>query len=92
VERKTKTIYKPKYEQILTKLRQARKESGLKQGYVADKLGKYKSYLSKIEHGDRRIDIMELIELANIYEKDINYFVKEDEKSSKQTSKKKKSK
>lgn len=81
-DNKTKTIYKPKYEQILSKLKKARKESGLKQGYVAEKLGKYKSYLSKIEHGDRRIDIMELIELANIYKKDINFFLA-NEKSSK---------
>jgi len=77
VENKTKTIYKPKYEQILSRLKKARKESGLKQGVVAERLGKYKSYLSKIEHGDRRIDIMELIELANIYDKDINYFIKD---------------
>lgn len=73
--RKTKTIYKPQYEQLISKLKEARSEAGLDQQYVAEKLGKYKSYLSKIEHGDRRLDVMELIELAKIYKKDINYFV-----------------
>lgn len=70
-----KSIYKPKYEDIINKLRLAREEAGLKQETVATKLGKYQSYLSKIEHGDRRIDIIELIELAQLYGKDLDYFV-----------------
>jgi transcriptional regulator with XRE-family HTH domain len=73
-----KTIYDPVYEEILTRLKKARKESGLRQSVVAEKIGKYKSYISKIEHGDRRIDIMELIDLAELYNKDINYFIKKE--------------
>jgi transcriptional regulator with XRE-family HTH domain len=34
------------------------------------------AYISKIERGERRIDAVELEELARIYAKDINYFVK----------------
>ncbi len=70
-----KSIYDPKYEFITKKLREARREAGFKQEYVADKINKYASYISKIENGDRRLDIIELIELANIYNKDINFFI-----------------
>lgn len=74
-KQRIKTIYDPKYEYIISRLKKARKEAGFKQEYVADRIGKYASYLSKIENGDRRIDILELIELAKLYNKDINYFV-----------------
>lgn len=76
--KKKKTIYKPKYDTIIQRLRTAREEAGLKQDYVNETLGKYQSYLSKIEHGDRRIDIIELMELANIYGKELSYFVKDE--------------
>jgi transcriptional regulator with XRE-family HTH domain len=74
-KKKTKSIHSPQYEYIVLKLRQARREAGLKQQVVADKLGKYESYLSKIENGDRRVDILELVELATVYKKDLNFFV-----------------
>ena len=74
---KIKTIYDPKYEFIISKLKRARKDAGFKQEYVADKIGKYASYLSKIENGDRRIDVLELMELAKLYNKDIGFFVPE---------------
>lgn len=70
-----KSIYSPQYEYLISRLRKARVESGLKQQVIADKIGRYQSYLSKIEHGDRRIDVLELLELARLYKKDLSYFV-----------------
>lgn len=72
--RSDKNLSIPKYEDIVLKLRIAREEAGLKQEAVATKLGKYQSYLSKIEHGDRRIDVIELMELAQLYGKSLDYF------------------
>lgn len=42
----------------------ARKAAGLSQVELAEMLGKPQSYVSKVEAGDRRIDIVEYVRLA----------------------------
>ncbi|OQB43788.1 MAG: helix-turn-helix protein [Parcubacteria group bacterium ADurb.Bin159] len=71
----SKSIYSKDYKETIEKLKKARFEVGLKQEDVAKKLKKPQSYISKIERGERRIDITELKELSKIYKKDINYFI-----------------
>ncbi len=46
----------------------ARERAGLKQSDVAAKLGMPASYLSKIENGTRRLDVIELIQIAEAME------------------------
>ena len=70
-----KSIYSKEYKKTIERLKKARFEIGLKQEEVATKLKKPQSYLSKIERGERRIDVAELQELAKIYKKEINYFI-----------------
>ena len=70
-----KSIYSKDYRNVIQKLKKARLDAGLKQSEVAQKLKKPQSYVSKIERGERRIDITELKELAKIYKKSINFFV-----------------
>ena len=48
----------------------ARERAGLKQSDVAAKLGLPASYLSKIENGTRRLDVIELIRIAEAMEID----------------------
>lgn len=48
----------------------ARKQRGLKQMEVASRLGLPASYLSKIEKGTRRVDVIELIRIAAAIETD----------------------
>jgi len=71
-----KTIHSKEYKLLLQKLKKARIESGLTQQQIADKLAKPQSYVSKIESGERRLDVIELNKFIKIYNKDINYFIK----------------
>ncbi len=69
-----KAVYSPDYKQILGKLKAARLRSGLNQSEVAQQLGRPQSYISKIEAGERRVDVLELKQLAKIYKKSVSYF------------------
>jgi len=71
----SKSIYSKDYRNVIEKLKKARLNAGLKQSDVARKLKKPQSYISKIERGERRVDITEVKELAKIYKKDITHFV-----------------
>lgn len=72
----TKSIYTKEYKKVIEKLKKARLEAGLKQAEVAKKLNKPQSYISKIERGERRIDIVELKKLAVIYKKNLDFFIR----------------
>ncbi|MCK9603425.1 MAG: helix-turn-helix domain-containing protein [Candidatus Omnitrophica bacterium] len=71
-----KTIYTKGHKTLVEKLIKARQDMGLKQEDVAKFLGRTQSYVSKIESGQRRIDIMQLKEFAKIYKKSLDFFVK----------------
>ena len=60
---------------IVTRLKEARIEAGLDQVAVAESLGKTQSYISKIESGQRRFDVLQLKAFAKLYEKPLEYFV-----------------
>lgn len=57
-------------------VKKARLEAGLDQNDVARLLKRTQSYVSKLESGQRRIDITQLKELSRIYKKDIEFFLK----------------
>jgi len=71
-----KTIYSKEHRSLVERLRKARKERGLDQTDVAKLLGVTQSYISKIESGQRRLDIVQLKAFARIYRKKIDYFLK----------------
>jgi len=41
---------------------------------VAKKLRHPQSYVSKCESGERRVDVVELVEFARLYRKELAYF------------------
>lgn len=55
-----------KYGLLQRMLIDARLQAGLKQADVAAKLGKSQSYVSKIERGERGIDLIEYLEIAEV--------------------------
>jgi transcriptional regulator with XRE-family HTH domain len=67
--------YRRRYAQFLGKLKQARVEAGLTQVQVADRIKRPQSFVSKIESGERWIDLVELSELARVYRKPLDFFL-----------------
>ena len=65
----------PGYKYMLKRLRTARKEAGLTQVKVAKALRRPQSYVTKCELGERRIDPIELQQLAKLYRKRLSYFL-----------------
>ncbi|MBI1755011.1 helix-turn-helix transcriptional regulator [Candidatus Azambacteria bacterium] len=72
----SRSIYSKDYKEIIERLKKARIEANLSQQAVADKLGKPQSYISKIESGERRLDVAEMKKFATIYNKSADYFLK----------------
>lgn len=54
--------YSSDYLHFLTELREARRQAGLTQVQLAEALGQAQNYVSKCEHGNRRLDVIELRE------------------------------
>ena len=66
--------YQNAYKNFLARLIEARTQAGLTQVDVAKRLGKAHSFISKCELGERRVDFVELQQLAKIYNKDLSFF------------------
>lgn len=62
-----KTIYSKEYKEVLLKFKKAREKAGLTQVDIAKMLNKPQSFVSKIENGERRLDIIELKHIAKLY-------------------------
>lgn len=69
--------YLPQYKKLTQKLRQARLDAGFTQVEAGQRLKKPQAYISKIERGERRVDVVELNEFARLYDKPLGYFVGE---------------
>ena len=63
-ERVTKSLHTDAYQTLTELLREARKRAGLTQQEVADRLNTHQSYVAKVEKGERRIDVVEFVQLA----------------------------
>ena len=70
-----KAIFSKDHKYTIKQLKKARNEAGLSQIEVAKLLDKTQSHLSKIEAGQRRLDITQLKEFAKIYKKDLSFFI-----------------
>ncbi len=58
------TFHSERYEAFRLLLIEKRKEAGLTQEVVAERLNKPQSYVSKYENGERRIDVIEFMDIA----------------------------
>lgn len=60
----TQSAFSPKYDQFRALLAESRKRAGLTQVELAEKLARPQSYVSKYERGERRLDVVEFLEVA----------------------------
>lgn len=66
----TKSVFTGRYERLRKLLVGARKTAGMTQAELARKLGRPQSYVSKYERGERRLDVIEFLDVAAAIETD----------------------
>lgn len=69
------SIYSKEHKYLIQQLKKARELAGLDQARAAKLLGKTQSYISKIESGQRKIDVIQLGKFSKTYRKPLNYFI-----------------
>ncbi|HMN72988.1 MAG TPA: helix-turn-helix transcriptional regulator [Rhodoblastus sp.] len=61
-----KTLGSARHKALVDLLIRKREAAGLTQAALAEQLGEYQSFVARLESGQRRIDVVEFIELAEI--------------------------
>jgi transcriptional regulator with XRE-family HTH domain len=72
-----KSIYNTNYLELIARIKTARKSAHLSQRALAGKLGRPQSYISKIESGERRIDVIETLELCRALQTSLKKLIPE---------------
>jgi transcriptional regulator with XRE-family HTH domain len=77
VNSRIKVISNQEYQIMIAFLRENRKRKGTTQLELASRLGAQQSDVSKIERGERRIDLIETLAICRALEIDIHEFITE---------------
>jgi len=68
-------IHDPRYQRIAALLADVRKQRGLLQQDVAERIGRPQAFVSKVESGVRRLDLIELTDYLRALEVDPHEFM-----------------
>lgn len=80
----TSSVFTKKYECFRKLLVQYRKDAGVTQQALAETLNKPQSFVSKYESGERRLDLVEFLDVSDALQFDKFQFIKSlEEKASK---------
>lgn len=71
-----KSIYTDEYKAFLKTLRAVRKDAGLTQVELAERLAQSQSFVSKVERGESRLDIVQLRFICAAMETTLGSFVR----------------
>ena len=58
------SIFTQRHQEFIAFIASARKAAGISQVELAERLGKPQSFVSKVERGERRLDVIEFCQLA----------------------------
>ena len=72
----TKTIHNSQYGKLISILIETRKKRGITQTALASQIKKPQSFVSKYETGERRIDVIEFLEISNAMKVDAIKIIK----------------
>lgn len=70
------TVHTEAYSGLLKALVEVRCDAGLSQAQLAKKLGKPPSFVGKYELGERRLDVIELLFILKVLEREPCSFIK----------------
>ena len=73
----TKSVFTDAYRHLMKALIQERKDAKITQQELSDKLGKPQSFVSKYESGERRLDVVELLQITEVLGIDIFPLIRE---------------
>ena len=59
------TLHNDLYRRLIDRLAEARSEAGMTQQILADRLDKPQSFVAKVEGYERRLDIIEFLEISS---------------------------
>ncbi len=77
----SKGIFTPNQKKLLALLRKVREEAGLRQWELAERLHRTQSFVSKVERGEHRLDLLELYEICKVLGISMQEFIKRFEES-----------
>ena len=60
----TESVYTARYRRLRELLVAARKDKGLSQAALAEELGRLQTFVSKYERGERRLDVIEFLDVT----------------------------
>lgn len=69
-------IYSKEHKLLVKRVKQARIKAGLTQVEAAKLLKKTQPYVSSVEAGQRIIDVIELLQYARIYNRNLGFFLR----------------
>jgi transcriptional regulator with XRE-family HTH domain len=79
--RSSRSYWAGSYSRFLRRLLEARINAGLTQREAAESLGRSQSFVAKSETGERRVDVIELLEFARAYKRPIEFFLTDDRRA-----------
>ena len=69
------TLRTPRHVRLVSLIVEQRQAAGLSQAQLADRLGRVQSVISSIESGGRRVDVVELLDIAEVIGLDLHKLI-----------------